>query len=908
MDSGAKIDSEVFVGNLFKDGYVKAAETELCDRIKRDSRDLRAAFKLGVITATRGDFFNASRHFTNVLAAGWKSALARNNLAVTYFLSGRTRVAIDILLETERSESPASAASFNLAVICDRIASFGGDIPPELIECGLLSAHGSPSELADKYYRKSLDGRWESGIDGALYLWPDDIPPSLGFPIDLGQAGLEDAHRHLWQGFSCVDRKEWSDALHHFDLAASSRLYIDAAAKNSRTAALFGLCREIRADIAAKTASNDFAEVDRRISELASLSARLPVEDLLTGLVHEELRAIETQASGSGALADFAVLQVYSKAIKSTVDQLADRRAGGGDRSGEHAENIGSTFGARYAFAIEGLLNKLLLAGRYDDSVELFDWARLQWFGSSLKEGWPQEINHARALDFWSRAKDALARNETGEAERHLGTALVAAQSIEEKGLCKIIESELAGLHQTKPSAKTLQAIRSAIAARHYVEAVRQCSEALKINPHDGEIVSQEAIALNHLRADGFALERAGHWIESAAAIDEYLRYRPGDREAQSFRENLAHGHKDAMIEQAWAKWGARTAATLAELRKELDRICSDVLGLYPHHARALELVREMAVSERSAAAATADTNADRRYQACLLRFEEAEAANDAVVAFASAWELRALRPFERHTREACARAVALYAVAMRARFEAARDTSEFDDIGNEIGRILKMEPGFPAAVELLDMVQRRQVDGSPERTTVAHDKITEADRKLTELQPLPAFDALETVFVLDLPEFRTRAHALRDMAIALAKRQAIAMLLDKRKDHGAPCKKIAAALGRWAPEAWQDVVAAVARRSDQQHRDASLKTEVTQVADQARTGDQPPLQALLGMDQNLLRLIRRYGELSSAELVNLQTVRNDILQSMPLWSRCAYRAIALLTGSTSFNRKAINA
>lgn len=902
MDSEAITDPEAFVGTLFRDGRISAVENELRDRIGRDSGDLRAAFKLGMLAAARRDFFHASSYFTNVLAAGWKSALAKNNLAVSYLLGGKSRIALDILLEIAGFESPPSAALFNLAIICDRIASYGGEIPPELVECGLFSPSGSPSELAAKYYRRALAGNWDAGIDGALYLWPEDIPPGFGFPVNLDQPALEDAHRQLWEGFACLDRQQWSEALHNFDRVAFSRFHIGDAARNSRTGALLGLCREIRAEITASTANKDFTTAERLIGELASLSGGLPVDDLLTGLLHDELDAIETRVSQSTGLSDLAVLQTYSAAIKAAIDRLAGH--GAGDAAGKTAR----TFERRCALALERLLGKLVLRGRYDESTELLDWAKLQWFAASLKETWVRDINHAKALDFWSRARDALTRKEIREAERHLGTALLAAQSIDEQGLRKVIEAELAGLHRGESSAKALQAIRTAIATKRYAEAARHCSDALKTSPHDEQIVSQQAIALHHLRADGYALERSEHLTESAAAIDEYLSHRPGDQEAQSFRESIARKQMDVLVEQAWSKWLARTVATSSALRPEFDRLCSNVLSLYPRHVRALELVREMTVSERGAAAATADTSADRRYQACLVRFEEAAAANDAAAAFASAWELRALRPSERHTREACERAAALHAVAMRARFDAARDTAEFDDIENEIGQILKMAPGFGPAVELLETVQRRHVDASAERRTVAYDKIAEADRKLTELQPLATLDALETVFVLDLAEFRTRAQALRDMAVALAKRQAVAMLLDKRKDHSAPCKKIAAALGRWAPEAWQDVVAAVALRSDRKHRDASRKTELAQVADQVRTGDQPPLQALLGMDQALFRLIRRYGELSSAELVNLQTVRNDILQSMPPWSRCAYRIIALLTGSAVINRKAANA
>lgn len=175
-------ETEDLVTRHFNDGHLDQLERELYDRIQSDAKDLRALFKQGVLAAGRYQLSDAARNFSVIAASGWKTGLARHNLATVYFRSGLTRVAIEMLLKEAKSQEASAATFFNLGIICDHVAALGDHIPPELVDCGLLAAGRNVRQDATQYFKRSLDaGAWNSGLDGALYLWPENVPQAWGF-------------------------------------------------------------------------------------------------------------------------------------------------------------------------------------------------------------------------------------------------------------------------------------------------------------------------------------------------------------------------------------------------------------------------------------------------------------------------------------------------------------------------------------------------------------------------------------------------------------------------------------------------------------------------------------------------------------------------------------------------------
>jgi tetratricopeptide (TPR) repeat protein len=885
----------------FNDGHLDQLERELCDRTQGDAKDLRASFKLGVLAAARYQLSDAARNFSVIAASGWKTGLARHNLATVYFRSGLTRIAIEMLLEEAKSQETNAATFFNLGIICDQVAALGDHIPPELVECGLLAAGRNVRQDATQYFERSLDiGAWSSGLDGALYLWPEDVPPNLGFPVNLAQPSIENASRHLYDGIACLDRHEWRAALEHLDLAAVADTTIRKAAADARKTALIGLCREIRTDIARAMDQKNYTAARDRIGDLALLCAEVPIDDLIEELLLEELNAIAAQLRQSDAAADFSILQTFSKAIGDAVDRKRCGEAAiDAGQMGHAVDDPTAAFARRCAGVVEDLLRRMVRSGMYEFGADLLAWSEQQWFAPSLQTNWRREINHARSLSCWTFAKTALAQGDAAEAESQLAKALLAARDAEAAGLARIIELELSRLRQRKTGTEGAQHIQQAMAEERYADAARLCSDAISVNPHDDAVTAQLAIALERLRGDAHAFARAAKWTEAAASIDSFLEYKPDDVESQLFRARAAAELNNSQIEQGWNRWQSRPYAS-SDLRETLTQFCAKVLALDPQHARALELLREMEVVDQRVIAEAADSSANQQYRHELVELDQALIRNDATLAFASACRLRALRPLERHTRDACDKAFAAYVGAMQTRLELDVDVTVLDEIEGELGRLLNVEPDFRSARDLLGRVQRRRILENSSRRAAAQQQLDEADQKLTELEPVLALQALEPVFVLDLPECKTRAQMLRELATGMAKRQVL-MAFAAGQEHVADALgSHKAALSRWSPAAWQQVLAHIRSHQQQAQSSSALLDEINSVIDQARDTAGSALSALFGLDRNVRRLRRRHGEIPASELAKLQILNREILETMPLWSRAAYRLLSRMNGTVS--------
>jgi hypothetical protein len=318
-----------------------------------------------------------------------------------------------------------------------------------------------------------------------------------------------------------------------------------------------------------------------------------------------------------------------------------------------------------------------------------------------------------------------------------------------------------------------------------------------------------------------------------------------------------------------------------------------------------LQLLRQMAAVERRASAGAAATSADQRYIEELIQLEEAIAKNNTVQAFSHACKLRALRRQEPHTKEACDRAFALYVAALQTRLETDDKEGALNEVECELLKLLKVEPSFRTAIDLLDQVRRRGVHENPARRAVAEEKLTEADRRLTETEPVLALQALEEVFLLNLPEYRTRAQTLRELAIVMAKRQLKAMILDGHGEHDDAFDMRAKVLGNCSPASVEEVLAWAARHRAKELSSQSFKAEISRIMEQARNSSAPALSVLFRMDRAIRQLRRRHGDVPSSELAKLRTVEQDVLQTMWPWSRGTYRLLSRITGTAFLYRKA---
>ena len=627
---------------------------------------------------------------------------------MVYFRSGFTRTAIEIFLELAQSKEAYPAIFFNLAIICDRIAAFGGEAPPELIECNLLSAESRADQKAAEYFKRSVEALhpWHSGLDGALYLWPEDIPPSLGFSVGMMQPTIEDAYRHLYAGVASIRCGEWAEALKHLDVIPSTHPDASNAAANARTAALLGLSREIRSNIALKIDESNYSEAEIQVSKLAAICSELPIEDLLKELFLEELGSIGARIDQAQPIVDFVLLQTFSRAIQNAVVRFtASLPADPVDEEPlktRPAENPAVYFAGRCAVAVEDLLRSLIGMGQYNAAIQLLAWAEQQWFVAALQAKWSQKIHHARALDYWSRAKDALARKKVASATKLLGTALGAAHDSEDQGLIKVIELELIGLHKPQTPAETIRLIKQTLAEHRYADAAAMCAEAVAKNPHDEELISLLTEALQLLRSDARSLARVSNWGDAAMMIEHYLEYRPEDQDAQSFYLSMVSKRNDRIIENAWNRWQSRESATTAPLADEVNATCDRVLSFDPTHGRALELQREIAAVASRAKAAAAESSAYRLYRDELILFEEAMARRSATDVLHHARKLLALGPDEHHTKHAIERALPLCVSALRSRLETERDTSALEQIEGEVAQLRIIAPNSATVAELL--------------------------------------------------------------------------------------------------------------------------------------------------------------------------------------------------------------
>ena len=220
---GKQIDSEIRAKYLFERAQLTELEGELNRRFSDDDKDVRARFKQGMLAAARSEFAQAGKCFAYACEYDWNKEIAKNNLAVIYFKNRQPEIAIKIFMEVAESERPPPAAHFNLAIIADRIAEFGGDPPPELIRIGFLESEHKPATKAWDFFHKALGtapdsfDQWEAGLDGALYLRPEEVAPSLGFPISIGRDALEEGHRYLFDGIAALDRHDWCAAIRNLD-------------------------------------------------------------------------------------------------------------------------------------------------------------------------------------------------------------------------------------------------------------------------------------------------------------------------------------------------------------------------------------------------------------------------------------------------------------------------------------------------------------------------------------------------------------------------------------------------------------------------------------------------------------------------------------------------------------------
>jgi tetratricopeptide (TPR) repeat protein len=888
----------------FDQGRIRDVERELRRRIDDDPLDIRAVFECGTIAAFREEFGKAGECFSKILASNWNRNLAVNNLAVIYFRSGLTRAAIEMLLELSRSKDAVPAAVyFNLAMICDRVAAFGGEPPPELIECRLLSVEVRPAQKAAEYFKRCTESAmaWHSGLDGSLYLWPEDVPFSLGFAANLLQPSVEEANRHLYQGIALLRNREWDEALKHLDLVSATLPDASKAAANARTTALLGYSREVRQDIAAKVSAGDYAEAEVEIDKLAKICARLPVEDLLQKLLLEELSEIGNRLDQVEPIVDFALLQVFSRAIKVAVTRVAGAPVAGAEGEVADAdvqESSEAHFASKCAIAIEDVLRRFLRIGNYDAGVQLLAWAEQQWFASALSLNWNQEIHHAKALDYWSRAKDAFAREESDLAGRQLGIALVAARQAEAEGFVKVIELQLASLHRPSTLARTIELINQAIVEQRYEEAAQACSEALANNPHDETLVSLLTQALERLRLNAHALARASKWSEAAAAIDRYLVHRPNDHEAQSFRTRMTERQSDERVEAAWNKWQSRDSSVASDLSAEVIGLCERVLALDPAHARAREVLREISAVEARSQAAAAPDSADQLYRDRLMQFEQAIARGSAADALLQLQQLRVLRPDQHHTRQAIERALPLCVASLRNRLELECDAAALDEIERELVLLRSIEPGFAPAAELLDKLRRQRVREDAGRRSLVDASLREADQCLMKLEPAKALKAMEPALVLDLPEARSRLRALQELAVAMAKRQLEILMLRKDEPQTSEQSELTRLLGRMAPQALHDALARINRTHNEGPRADSLRRDVDRIEQDARNSKAPTLGTLWGLDRGIRYLRQRHGELPAPEMARLRAIRRDILTAASPWLRFIYRVTARFTGA----------
>jgi tetratricopeptide (TPR) repeat protein len=902
---GGTAEAEQSEKHAFDAADLGKVERLLQKRVNSDPVDLRATFRYGVLASFRDDFFSAGRSFSKVATANWNRSITRNNLAVVYFRSGFTRAAVDMLLELAQSKQAPPAVFFNLAVICDGVAAYGEEVPEDLIECGLLSEEVRPEQRAIEFFARSLASSrpWRGGLAGALYLWPEDVPAGFGFSINLGQPNTEEANFHLYEGIACMRRRQWDEALKHFDIVSSAP---DAgkAAVNARREAILGMCRQLRDDIALKLEESSYPEAEALINKLAALSAELPVEDLLRRLLFEELAAIGTRLEKREPVVDFVILQTFSRSIQNAVAKFAGLGAVGDPNEkrpgGSAVDDPLAHVRLKCAQAVEDLLRRIIRMGRYDAATQLLGWAQQQWLASALQGGWDREIHHAKALDYWSRAKDVLSVGATAEGTQHLGTALVAAHDAGDKGLIQIIEYELASLNRTEAQADTVKLIKKTMAERRYVDAARLCADAVKNNPSNEGLVALSTQALQQLCNHAHALARVSQWAEAVQLIDHYLEYRPEDRDAQSFRVSMIGRFNDELIENAWNRWQSREPLSAQTLPAEIAGICDRVLGLDPAHARALELLREIAATESRVRAEAADDSADRRYRQSLARFEQAMARGPAEEALSCLHQLRALRPDERHTKQATDRVLALCISQFRTRLEVERDASALDVVEHALLQLRNISPEFIPAAELLEKVGRLRVREDAGRRAIVERKLVEANEKLTRMAPAPAMQELESVLVLDLPETRARASALRERAIVMGQRRLEMLMHDGAGEHVAERDELTCLLERWAPHLLRDILTRRTRVRDEASRADTLRRELEHIADEARSSSAPTVTALSDMERALRRLRRRYGELPASGLARVRDVRRDILTAADPWSRWVYRARSFLTGAWS--------
>lgn len=887
--------SERILERLFKDGRLDELQKCLRQRVNHDDSDIRSVYRLANLHAYQDKLAEALLLYDIAWGHRWPGPVCLNNIGVVLIRQGQTRPGIKALYEVNQMEGAPAAASFNLGILIETVFAFSGSYPPIFGQMEFVEPDKKPAEAAAEYFRTACERPWLEGtrLDGALYLWPNDILPNIGFEATVSRSSIEAAHEHLNEALSRLQEGDWRMALDLLAQAASLAPILETHTNQHRITALLGLCRELREQAVTLRRAGDYRGARNILQELVSLFPELPDRELVTEILVTEINNLAERLRMSSLTEQLPDLQKLITAAGTHLDDLREVWQEGVDVSRGHGNTeTSSSQHNRDPISVQRYLAQvctnawdrqirlLVRDAQYDRAIDLATYGEMQWFSQGAEQRWRAEVLVGKALDAYACAREALEEGKRGVAEQHLREARTSALEADAQSLVRQFDAELSRLISAVTPAEDIETLRVLLDRRNYTEVLGRCQRLLKRYPTDGNLSSIQKTALNLLLEEAHAAERLKRWDIVSERLKLYWRYCKDDEAAQAMLGKSTAGIIDQLAEDAWFAWQAGEHTQAA-------RLCNEALEQNPKHQKAGRLKAIIEVNE------TINWNelasAYRKiYQDCMRAIAEKNPAE----AFKQARELRRLEPDEALTEEACTAAFSLYISDFRYQLESSRNPEHAKELAKKVEQLLDITPDFKPAIELMNELNRTQLNRKREFAQKARKKLEEARQALYEGVPEKALTFVREALERNIPTLRSESEDCCREALAMLQQRLKSLTKANQYQETDETTRLIKIIAEWCPhEAAQIEVEFDQRRRTieaefhekrrMQEGQRDVPSEIGEIIDRVRHSSKGSLRILYNLNTDIRRFIRRRPGTPKPQVNRLLQCREELLQSM---------------------------
>jgi tetratricopeptide (TPR) repeat protein len=707
------------------------AEELLRALLDGDPQDLSARCQLATLLALRGWEDDPARHeeavqlYDACVVQGWAPELCRNNQGVVWALKGQAMPAASALVQAATAGDGYGPALYNLGIVCQSVHESGGGVPQMLVTHGVLGAEEGPRDASRRHFRTALGvAQWtahEAAPAGAgaradqptprllkpLYLWTDDLSPSLGWVRNLAEAHYQAAEQHLEDGLKLLADGEFEQAIHHFQSAVGVVPEFGPRIEPYRVEAVLGLATALRNRMRDLWRGDRFDEARTVLDTLLATLPNLPDRTLGLHMIADEVGHLsaELQARIPGSdrgrlqqLLDSAgyLLERYRENHDEVRRWADEREAGGGPRPAWTSVREPQQLLLEARARGEGALRHeafQLVDGRSDDDLpEVLTLAGSGWLGEEALRRLRRDTYHRLTQ---RRLVDAQGPS-LSKAERIEGliSARAAAEETGEERLVAEVEDQLHAIPGLVAEADG--PIRSAFEAGDDVQVLEiYAARTLEAQPTS----ELRAIRNAAYKRQKEALNRAigVDWRAAYQIAGRLVRLEPSNEQMADQLERARQGHIGELISRAEIELRSNDldqAAAFLEDARQVDAASDAVL----HFSHRLDAARVRAAGEPAKDA----------YDDASRAFGTAEAADDAVAAIPAFLEMRGYFPDAPRTREAAAW---LLTALLRALDRRELTAEVLADLSEQLDLLLKLESERADARELRNRLLRSDAD-----------------------------------------------------------------------------------------------------------------------------------------------------------------------------------------------------